>query len=237
MDIHRLCGLGVQNGWKYGRLQKEVKSTSASPCPIETDLLRATLRYHHQHLAGIFMWNCRKKGWVADFATCIFFPILKTSYKSTGSYRAVPASVPLPIFWNFLQKPLEGEALLLQHKQCTCEGVAWKAQGFRLLSTGYLAALPALTVGHSNLKVFGFVLKTSLSRTCSYSILVFEAEKGWKTQTLTSEKWKASYVKNPYKNNNKPNRNIFVITFFTLILFWSLLIASEYWFCTEREGE
>lgn len=110
MDFHHLCGLGVQNRWKYGRLPREVKSTSASR-HIETDLLRATLRYQYQHLAGIFMWNCRKKCWVAGFATCNFSPILKTSYKSMGGYRAMPASLPFPILWNFLQKPPEGEKL------------------------------------------------------------------------------------------------------------------------------
>lgn len=84
--------------------------------------------------------------------------------------------------------------------------------------------LPALPV---DLRKFGFVLKTSFPRTFSNSILVFEAEKGWKTQMLKSEKWRANYIKSTYKNNNKPNRNIFII--FTLILFWSLLIAYSFW--------
>jgi len=54
---------------------------------------------------------------------------------------------------------------------------------------------------------------------------------------LKSEKWKANYVKSPYKTNNKPNRNGFIVTFFTPILFRNLLIVSECLFCTERESE
>lgn len=31
---------------------------------------------------------------------------------------------------------------------------------------------------------------------------------------LKPEKWKANYIKSPYKNDDKPNRNIFIIIFF-----------------------
>lgn len=80
------------------------------------------------------------------------------------------------------------EGAVLWQLRCTCEWATSKAQCFRLLSTGYLAAMTALTMDCSNLKVFGFVLKTSFSRTRSHSILVFQPEKRWKAQILRNGK-------------------------------------------------
>lgn len=131
-----LCGLGVQNRWKSGRLQRQVKSTSACP-KAETDLLRD----QYQHLVDIFTLNYRKNSRVAGFATWSFQWIIQIS-------------VNLDLFW-----------------------------------------------------------KKNNSRTCFHSVLVFKAEKDWKTEKLKSEKWKASYIKSPYKNNNKHKRSVFIITF------------------------
>lgn len=68
--FHHLCDLGVWKRWKYGRLQREVRST---PCHIETDL-RAALRYQYWHLAVFLCGTVERRIELLALQLTIFFP-------------------------------------------------------------------------------------------------------------------------------------------------------------------
>lgn len=153
----------------------EVKSTSASPCHIAR--LIETLLDTSTGIWDVFL-NYWKKGWVVGFAPGSFSLILKISYKPTGTYRAVSASLSI----SYIAK-LPSEAAWRSSSTVAVTlhlWAAWKAWWFSWLFTGYLAAIPTLDVQIS--VYLDLFWECHFLELAPNSFLEVETEKGWKAQ-------------------------------------------------------